>query len=317
MYNKRNKRIMKVKTYKSVFLKMNILALSLTSLLCLDIQGCKTVDVSETFQSRSNSVYIQSSNIKTKEIKSNMLIPNILVGSNIIKSAEEYAVDANEVKQMVENQYTGQEKTVFLTFDDGPSPNTKYILDILKEKGVHATFFIKGDMLNNTSAQEYLKRTINEGHAIGNHSYTHSLRQLYPNNKLDIDTFMKEFDKTNNILKEILGSEFNCKILRMPGGYMSRKYYNDPNLPSFNNILNERGIISIDWNSMNGDSEGKDYSVQQLIDNVKNGTEGYKQSILLMHDTYGKESTVESLPYIIDNFKENGFSFKVIKSTIF
>ena len=317
MYNKRNKRIMKVKTYKNVFLKMSILALSLTSLLCLDIQGYKTVTIFKIFQSRSNSVYIQSSNINTKEIESNILIPNILVGSNIIKSAEEYAVDANEVKQMVENQYAGQEKTVFLTFDDGPSPNTKYILDILKEKGVHATFFIKGDMLNNTSGQEYLKRTINEGHAIGNHSYTHSLRQLYPNNKLDIDTFMKEFDKTNNILKEILGSEFNCKILRMPGGYMSRKYYNDPNLPSFNKILNERGIISIDWNSMNGDSEGKDYSVQQLIDNVKNGTEGYEQSILLMHDTYGKESTVESLPYIIDNFKENGFSFKVIKSTIF
>lgn len=247
---------------------------------------------------------------------SNKKDTDIIPGSNIIYSAEEYSIPAEKVFQITnDGKRIDENKYVFLTFDDGPSTNTEPILDILKEKGVHATFFALGDSISKTSnSSEILKRCISEGHAIGNHSYSHKFDILYPNNSINIDNYVAEFNKTNNLLKSILGDEFDSKVIRMPGGYMSRKYYNDPNLSEFDKYMSDNGIVSIDWNALNGDAEGKDYSLNEMLDYVKQTSEGKKQIVILMHDTYGKEKTVQVLPDIIDYYKNNGFEFKVIKS---
>ncbi|EOU1755137.1 polysaccharide deacetylase [Clostridium perfringens] len=256
---------------------------------------------------------------KEEEEQEKVIKPNpddVMPGMNITYEADKYAVDAKDVQAMANDTYKGEGKYVFLTFDDGPSNSTEKILNILKDKDVHGTFFVLGSSIEKDSKrQEYLKEELKSGNAIANHSYSHDFKKLYPGNKLKIDYFMDEFNKTNDIMKSILGGEFDCKVLRMPGGYGTRKYYKDPSLKEFDNTLQENGIINVDWNALDGDAEGKPYSTEEMLNYVKKTSKGKNHVVILMHDAAGKEKTVEILPQIIDYYKNEGYEFKVIKNT--
>ncbi|EGT5620009.1 polysaccharide deacetylase, partial [Clostridium perfringens] len=258
----------------------------------------------------SNSINKVSSN-EGQANQDKVLKPNpddVMPGMNITYEADKYAVDAKEVQAMANDTYRGEGKYVFLTFDDGPSNSTEKILNTLKEKDVHATFFVLGSSIEKDSKrQEYLKEELKSGNAIANHSYSHDFKKLYPGNKLNIDSFMNELNKTNDIMKSILGEEFDCKVLRMPGGYGTRKYYKDPSLKEFDNILQENGIINVDWNALDGDAEGKPYSTEEMLNYVKKTSKGKNHVVILMHDAAGKEKTVEILPQIIDYYKNEGY----------
>ena len=266
----------------------------------------------------SNSINKVSSN-EGQANQDKVLKPNpddVMPGMNITYEADKYAVDAKEVQAMANDTYKGEGKYVFLTFDDGPSNSTEKILNTLKEKDVHATFFVLGSSIEKDSKrQEYLKEELKSGNAIANHSYSHDFKKLYPGNKLNIDSFMNELNKTNDIMKSILGEEFDCKVLRMPGGYGTRKYYKDPSLKEFDDTLQENGIINVDWNALDGDAEGKPYSTEEMLNYVKKTSKGKNHVVILMHDAAGKEKTVEILPQIIDYYKNEGYEFKVIKNT--
>lgn len=236
-------------------------------------------------------------------------------GQNIISSAESYAVPANEVAQMIAGNSKNNNKEIFLTFDDGPSPNTSKILKILKEKGVHATFFVMGNNLkDNKKNQQLLKDEFESGNAIANHTLTHDYKKLYPNNRVNVPYFMKEVKDLNKMMENILGSNFDCRVLRMPGGYMSRRYYKDEGLPSLNKNLDENHITSIDWNASIGDGSSKHYTTKEIIANSARYMKEQKHMILLMHDSGAKVETVKALPKLIDFYKEKGYSFKVIKN---
>lgn len=238
---------------------------------------------------------------------------DIIPNSNVTYEGKKYAVDVHDVKKMLDGKYEGNEKYVFLTFDDGPSPLTNKNLDTLKGKGVKATFFILGNRLDESEkSKETLKRTIKEGNAIANHSYTHNLKKLYPHNKTDVNYFMEEFNKTNNSMKAVLGEEFDTRVLRMPGGYNSRQYYKDKNLPELNEAFAKKDIVSIDWNALNGDAEGKPYSTESMLEYVKKSSAHQNKVVILMHDTYGKEKTAKILPEVIDYFKSQGYEFKTM-----
>ncbi|HAT4070773.1 TPA: polysaccharide deacetylase [Clostridium perfringens] len=256
---------------------------------------------------------------KEQEEQEKVIKPNpddVMPGMNITYEADKYAVDAKDVQAMANDTYKGEGKYVFLTFDDGPSNSTEKILNILKDKDVHGTFFVLGSSIEKDSKrQEYLKEELKSGNAIANHSYSHDFKKLYPGNKLNIDYFMDEFNKTNDIMKSILGGEFDCRVLRMPGGYGTRKYYKDPSLKEFDNTLQENGIINVDWNALDGDAEGKPYSTEEMLNYVKKTSKGKNHVVILMHDAAGKEKTVEILPQIIDYYKNEGYDFKVIKNT--
>jgi peptidoglycan/xylan/chitin deacetylase (PgdA/CDA1 family) len=99
----------------------------------------------------------------------------------------------------------------------------------------------------------------------------------------------------------------------MPGGYMSRKYYNDPNLKEFDNVLNQKGMYSIDWNALSGDAQGKRKNKNELLQFLKNSISNKKQIVILIHDTYGRESSAEALPVMIDYLKSQGYEFKTIE----
>lgn len=256
---------------------------------------------------------------KEQEEQEKVIKPNpddVMPGMNITYEADKYAVDAKDVQAMANDTYKGEGKYVFLTFDDGPSNSTEKILNILKDKDVHGTFFVLGISIEKDSKrQEYLKEELKSGNAIANHSYSHDFKKLYPGNKLKIDSFMDEFNKTNDIMQSILGGEFDCKVLRMPGGYGTRKYYKDPSLKEFDDTLQENGIINVDWNALDGDAEGKPYSTEEMLNYVKKTSKGKNHVVILMHDAAGKEKTVEILPQIIDYYKNEGYEFKVIKNT--
>ncbi|EOU1739585.1 polysaccharide deacetylase [Clostridium perfringens] len=256
---------------------------------------------------------------KEQEEQEKVIKPNpddVMPGMNITYEADKYAVDAKDVQAMANDTYKGEGKYVFLTFDDGPSNSTEKILNILKDKDVHGTFFVLGSSIEKDSKrQEYLKEELKGGNAIANHSYSHDFKKLYPGNKLKIDSFMDEFNKTNDIMQSILGGEFDCKVLRMPGGYGTRKYYKDPSLKEFDDTLQENGIINVDWNALDGDAEGKPYSTEEMLNYVKKTSKGKNHVVILMHDAAGKEKTVEILPQIIDYYKNEGYEFKVIKNT--
>ena len=256
---------------------------------------------------------------KEQEEQEKVIKPNpddVMPGMNITYEADKYAVDAKDVQAMANDTYKGEGKYVFLTFDDGPSNSTEKILNILKDKDVHGKFFVLGSSIEKDSKrQEYLKEELKSGNAIANHSYSHDFKKLYPGNKLKIDSFMDEFNKTNDIMQSILGGEFDCKVLRMPGGYGTRKYYKDPSLKEFDDTLQENGIINVDWNALDGDAEGKPYSTEEMLNYVKKTSKGKNHVVILMHDAAGKEKTVEILPQIIDYYKNEGYDFKVIKNT--
>ena len=102
-------------------------------------------------------------------------------GSNHSIAASDYAYDVTAVNNTIRGESQDiDDKVVFLTFDDGIDPTlTPQVMDILKEYGVHATFFHIGYTITQENA-DILKRQITEGHAIANHSLGHVFDLLYP-----------------------------------------------------------------------------------------------------------------------------------------
>ncbi|MGG7159219.1 polysaccharide deacetylase family protein [Clostridium baratii] len=206
-------------------------------------------------------------------------------------------------------------KVVYLTFDDGPSTtNTPEVLDILKKYDVKATFFVMGKSLaDHPGAKELLKREASEGHAIANHSYSHDYKYLYPNRVININNFMEEYNKTNALMKEMLGKDFSTRTVRFPGGYWSWN-----GRENARPVLDKNGIEIVDWDALNGDAEGSGKSTpEQLVAKTKKTVEALGPNadsvVFLMHDTYGKENTVKALPEIIEYFKSKGFEFRTMK----
>lgn len=192
------------------------------------------------------------------------------------------------------------EKTVYLTFDDGPDPeNTPIVLDLLKKHGIKATFFVTG-----TQAEKYpnlLKQIYQEGHAIGNHSYNHIYRDLYQSPH----SYMAQLHQTDNVIKNIIGVRPN--ITRAPGGTVG----------SFNSryweFLKKEGYIEVGWNVSSGDaSEARADDIFQNIVYQMNNTYLWSHAIVLMHDGRGHSETVKALPNIITYFKKHDFEFHVI-----
>ena len=90
------------------------------------------------------------------------------------------------------------EKVVYLTFDDGPSENTKKILDILAEYDAKATFFITGA---NEQCRPYIKEAYDAGHTIGLHTYTHNYDEVYESD----EAYFADLEKVGEVAKEQIG----------------------------------------------------------------------------------------------------------------
>ncbi|WP_286316355.1 polysaccharide deacetylase family protein [Romboutsia ilealis] len=233
-----------------------------------------------------------------------------MVGVN--HEAKQYTYDARKIQEKLAHyDYSNNgKKMVFLTFDDGSSTTvTPEILKALKENDVRATFFVTGENIERggQKAKDLIKESFEYGNAIANHSYTHDYKVLYPGRTLNLDNFLADFNKTDELLKEILGPYFSTRVIRCPGGHMSWK-----GMDQLDNYLDENNMASIDWNALIADAEGKKKNAQELLDYAINTSQGKDIVVLLMHDTYGKEETAKALPTIIKYFKDNGYEFKTL-----
>lgn len=176
---------------------------------------------------------------------------------------------------------------------------TPEILDILDTCKVKATFFVIG--ANALKYSDILKRTYDSGHVIGNHTYSHDINyfEVRPSNMRD------DFYKGEAAIKTIL-PDYNSKLARIPGGSLRWNV-------SYRNAVKAAGFHAVDWNCLSRDAEGTNVPSKTLFENVKRTAVKERNLIILMHDSPGKETTVESLPEIIEYLKAQGFTFKVLK----
>jgi len=192
-------------------------------------------------------------------------------------------------------------KVAYLTFDDGPSRTvTPKILDILYSYDIKATFFVVGKQAEKNP--DILRRIYEEGHAIGNHTYTHNYAYLYKN----VNNFYYELKVTEKVLKNILGEDFETNLIRFPGGSFGGKK------APFRKFVVEKGYNYIDWNSLNGDAEGYQIPADKLIKRFKSIFANQQTLVILMHDTDAKETTVKALPAIIEFLMEKGYQFATL-----
>ena len=193
-------------------------------------------------------------------------------------------------------------KTVYLTFDDGPSNHTDQILDMLDKYGIKATWFVCGKPSD--ANKEMIKEISDRGHTIGLHSYSHDY-DIYKS----LDAFEKDYNKLADLLKEILGYE--PKYFRFPGG-SSNNYCKSLTIQPFIKFVMNRGSNYYDWNVINCDADGKKHTNQEMIDSVVNGCVDHETCMVLMHDTNAKMQTLETLEETIQILVSKGAKFDKI-----
>ena len=205
--------------------------------------------------------------------------------------------------ELVRDIYFSEEKEVYLTFDDGPSRNvTPQILDILKEHDVKATFFVLGarvDLYPQTT-----KRAFEEGHYIANHGYSHEYSKIYENK----DTVFQEYVECDNAIRNAIGNpEFNSYLFRFPGGSSGGKY--EKIKAQAREHFKSYGVAFTNWNCLTGDAVGKN-TKEECFQEFMNTKDGRTSLVLLMHDSNEKTQTVDVLPDIIMQLKNEGYTFK-------
>ena len=211
-------------------------------------------------------------------------------------------VYTEESKARLDNIYNSGEKTVYLTFDDGPSKTvTPLILDLLKKENIKATFFVLGSRVELNPS--IVRREYEEGHFIANHGYSHMYAKIYSSTNAVLD----EYNKTKQAIINAVGIEYDGHLFRFPGGSTGGKYHNLKK--EAKNLLNENQIGYIDWNALSSDAAGAK-TREELLENVKQTVGEKKTVVILMHDAGDKILTYEVLPEIIQYLKEKGYTFK-------
>ena len=221
-------------------------------------------------------------------------------------ASEDTTEEATEVPYEEVDPSTVEEgKKIYLTFDDGPSPNTDRLLDVLEEKNVKATFFM---VLSDRCDQTVIRRMASEGHTLGIHSASHVYSEIYAS----LGTFKEDIQTVHDLLQEMTGVD--VKYYRFPGGSSNR--VSDVPIEDCIAYLEEEGYTYFDWNASNGDSSGSGYTPDQLTENVLryvyNNTGA---SVVLMHDLEGAPETIEALPGLIDKLRAEGYVFLPIDET--
>ncbi|MFD8548175.1 polysaccharide deacetylase family protein [Streptomyces sp. NPDC059649] len=178
-------------------------------------------------------------------------------------------------------------REIFLTFDDGPHPHhTPEILRILRRNGARATFFVVGEYAD--AFPELLQDIADDGHAVGNHTWTHpQLPGLPPG------AVRSELGRTSSLIDDVLGAAPN--LARAPYGA-----WDDPSL----SICNELGMSPVGWAI-----DSRDWTepgVGSIIDAVME--ELHPGAIVLSHDGGGERSqTVDALDRYLPRLMDDGY----------
>jgi len=177
--------------------------------------------------------------------------------------------------------------TIYLSFDDGPEPTiTPFVLDELAKYGAKATFFCIGN--NVVQHPELFSRILDEGHAVGNHSFDH-LNGWKTKDAIYVDNVLKAKRYINSIM------------FRPPYGKMTH---------SQQKKLAKLGFKTIMWNVLSGDfdeSISPEQCCSNVIDNAASG------AVVVFHDSKkASERLSYSLPLVLKHFTEKGYRFDKI-----
>lgn len=181
-------------------------------------------------------------------------------------------------------------RCVALTFDDGPHPqHTPRVLDILREKGVRATFFLIGGHVERHP--DLARRIVAEGHAVGMHTYSH-----YGHDRLTLERMKQDMAKTSAAFKAVLGSAPD--IFRPPYGRLSWAELR---------YCMGCGIRTVMW-----DSNPQDYRKdgEDALRTRINALDLRGGNIILLHDDM--PATVKTLPDVVNKVREAGLGFTTI-----
>lgn len=192
-------------------------------------------------------------------------------------------------------------KTIYLTYDDGPSAHTGRLLDVLKKYGVKVTFFVKGS----TAYPEYLTRAAEEGHTVAIHTYSHNYNELYASD----DAFMADLIATQNAILKYTGQK--SMLTRFPGGSSNTisANYSKGIMSRLVKKLPEMGYQYFDWNVDSNDAGGaKD--ADEVFKNVTEGVVRRQNSVVLQHDT--KSFSIDAVERIIAWGLCNGYTFAAL-----
>ena len=193
----------------------------------------------------------------------------------------------------------GQEKVIYLTFDDGPHPEiTAWVIDELKKHQIKATFFCVGDNLK--KHPETAKQLLTEGHQIGNHTMHHIKGWKHKN----VD-YLKDIEDCDTEIRKI-HEQMNDKkaqprLFRPPYGQIK---------PSQIELLREKGYEIIQWSDLSCDYDKHlncEKSLSALVKNAKPG------SIVVFHDSEKAENQLKQiLPSYLEAMLAEGFTFETL-----
>lgn len=252
----------------------------------------------------SDSTYQVSDNCsRDVEVKITGKVDTSKVGEyqRIYKAIDE-AGNVTKVVQKVIVMEPMKKGVIYLTFDDGPrSGTTDIILNVLKEKGVKATFFVTSG-----GPDDLIKRAYLEGHSIGLHTASHDYSIVYGS----IDSYFNDLKIVSDRVEKITGER--SMIIRFPGGSsntISKRY--TPGIMSFltKEVVN-RGYRYYDWNIDSRDAEGGKFNADEIADFVTSKLSHDKVNMVLMHDI--KVVTKDAIGKIIDYGQANGYTFEAI-----
>ncbi len=218
-----------------------------------------------------------------------LIVVAVLYGTYRLMNSRTYQVFGTLITRI-----DTDEKVIALTFDDAPTAYTDEVLDVLKQKEIHATFYAIGQQIEKYS--EVAKRIIADGNELGNHSYSHQ-RMIFKSQ----DFIDSEIQTTNRLIREA-GYEEEITF-RPPNG---KKLFGLPWYLSKHDI--KTIMVDVEPDTYGTTAE---FFVSNAVENTKPG------SIILLHpfcETCGEQR--KAIPIIIDALKEEGYTFVTISELL-
>lgn len=233
----------------------------------------------------------------------------LVIKYNYLNKIKEYKINYDEIETYLKEEYKMDDivipvltptkrnlnkyknkKLIALTFDDGPSNNTKYFIKELQKRDALVTFFVVGNRVK--KYEDVLKKAYLMGNQIGSHTYSHK-NLLY----LNEEEITKEIEKTNEAIYNVIGTK--PTIIRVPYGNINKKIRSISNM---NHIL--WNVDTLDWKYKNSNRVYK-----EIIKHAEDG------NIILLHDIF--KTSVNGVLKAIDELKKQGYEFVTIDEMVY
>jgi len=233
----------------------------------------------------------------------------LVIKYNYLNKIKEYKINYDEIETYLKEEYKMDDivipvltptkrnlnkyknkKLIALTFDDGPSNNTKYFIKELQKRDALVTFFVVGNRVK--KYEDVLKEAYLMGNQIGSHTYSHK-NLLY----LNEEEITKEIEKTNEAIYNVIGTK--PTIIRVPYGNINKKIRSISNM---NHIL--WNVDTLDWKYKNSNRVYKGI--------IKHAEDG---NIILLHDIF--KTSVNGVLKAIDELKKQGYEFVTIDEMVY